>query len=112
MTTTGDLAQRITAALDKAEMVANASARGGLAVTVGIKTVSNAAEAAVVAHWNAWKPARVLALITTDRRVLERHHTVWAEPETSWEWCKSCRHRDRHDCDDVLDLAARWGVTP
>ncbi len=56
-------------------------------------------------HIAAQDPARTLARVAADRRVLERHwnqHAVcnWCGDEIPMSW----------PCPDVLDLAARYGI--
>ncbi len=61
--------------------------------------------AAVARHIAAQDPARTLARVAADRRVLERHwnqHGVcnWCGDDLPWSW----------PCPDALDLAARYGI--
>ncbi len=56
-------------------------------------------------HIAAQDPARTLARVAADRRVLERHwnqHGVcnWCGDDLPWSW----------PCPDALDLAARYGL--
>lgn len=61
-----------------------------------------------------WSPDRVLALIAADRRVLDRHGKpndhLTSRFEHSYYGCPRCS--GAWPCPDLLDLAARWGVTP
>lgn len=58
------------------------------------------------------KDGRVLALIAADRRVLERHGKpndhLTSRFEQSYYGCPRCF--GAWPCDELLDLAARWGV--
>jgi hypothetical protein len=64
-------------------------------------------------HIAFWSPDRVLALIAADRRVLGRHGKpndhLTSRFEQSYYGCPRCG--GAWPCEDVLDLAARWGVT-
>lgn len=108
---TADLTARVTAALNEAEDAAEKAKRNGQWGTA--REWSRELCSTNGDHIAFWSPDRVLALIAADRRVLERHsHTTSYLPTESraGEHCLCCGNT--WPCDDLLDLAARWGVTP
>jgi hypothetical protein len=133
---TADLTQRITAAMDKAERLANSSKPGpwwtltyvggealpcmyiehalpAAPVSTTVAVLYGTGREADAEHIAAWSPDRVLALIAADRRVLDRHTADRTQHEIDCEGgeaeCERCENA--WPCPDVLDLAARWGVT-
>lgn len=128
--TAADLTARITAALDEAvKALTWTSSRGRWeahrsyafgsrrALVVHQPTGDTLGEfvhPADMEHAVLWQPSRVQALIDVDRRVLDRHQLVTVSyGDDADVSCKACGEiTDGEPCRDVLDLAARWGVTP
>lgn len=134
---TADLSQRITAALDAAERLANSSKPGpwwtltyvggealpcvyiehalpAAPVSTTVAVLHGTGREADAEHIAAWSPDRVLALIAADRRVLDRHGKpndhLTCLFESSYYGCRGCL--GAWPCVDLFDLATRWGVSP
>ncbi len=125
---TADLHARLVAALDEEQARAEAATPGPwlpdgydvVAEDGWIATVGEWREevAANVEHIAAQDPARTLARIAADRRVLERHEPVlgdeWSEYRCVEHVVGCIGHRElahaAYPCDEVRDLAARYGV--
>ncbi len=67
----------------------------------------------------AWQdPARTLARVAADRRVLERHRMATTSVQDPGAWCVQCSTggvgevviATIYPCDDTRDLAARYGI--
>ena len=120
MATEPSAAQRIAAAIDRAEMKAK----------LALELMGSFEESFT---WDQWidddefrvgtdikhfilanDPAGVLRRCAADRRVLERHQPINEHPYRKTK----CRHQQSHGvswivdwpCDEIRDLADRWGV--
>lgn len=115
---TADLTQRITAAMDEAEKLADAAIddmtesdyfAGDDSPAAWTLGVTGGLGGPVGEHAAFWSPDRVLALIAADRRVLARHQPVdKGRVESCCQWCCQAIRCCPWPCPDMRDLAARW----
>jgi hypothetical protein len=128
LTSTDQLTQRITDALDRAGKLASEATPGPwhpeqcgdygqrtwlipgvLRERYGDNALSFGEDERVANFVASWYPNRVLMLIAAERRVLARHKTVSIDGISA---CLNCWPTARPNCAELLALAARWGVTP
>ena len=112
MATEASAAQRIAAAIDRAEQAAEATAAVYFWGQPGVIDTDDLHSDIRAYIWGHCTPAQMKLRCAADRRVLERHRQYTIRAGYDGAGMSNCNRCNGYEwpCDEIRDLAARWGV--